>query len=95
MPTRSFSDLTRDVLTVAARVSGDPCEIHYQLLGGDYLRATVESTDASGGEYLRVAHGETPEECLSGLLGVMAADEVDGDEELTSADLIRGGGVWA
>lgn len=88
----TVSDLTRTVLVTARRISGDPCEVRYQLLGGDTLRATVESTDASGGEYLRTAHGATPEECLSGLLGVMAADAVDAEcPELTSADLIRGG----
>ncbi|TAK30971.1 MAG: hypothetical protein EPO40_06155 [Myxococcaceae bacterium] len=93
MPTRSVSDLTRDVLTLAARISGGPCEVRYALLGGSYLRCTVESADA--GEYLRTAHGETPEECLSGLLGVMAADEVDAEcPELTSADAIRPA-VWA
>lgn len=92
----TLPDLLRTVLATAARISGGPCEVRYALLGGDLLRATVESTDASGGEYLRTAHGETPEECLQGLLGVMAADAVDAEcPELTSADLIRGCGVAA
>lgn len=78
--------LRRQVLACAARISGDPCQIRASLLGGDFFRFVLESTDASGGEYLRFADGATEVECLRGLLGVMAADDADAEDE---ADFIR------
>ena len=73
--------LTRQILAVARRVSGGDCAITVanHPHAGDLLRVTVESTDESGGEYLRSAVGLTYEGALRSLMAVMAADAANDD----------------
>ncbi|MDO9020529.1 MAG: hypothetical protein Q8S73_36730 [Deltaproteobacteria bacterium] len=76
--------LTRQILAVARRVSGGDCAITVanHPHAGDLLRVTVESTDESGGEYLRSAVGLTYERALRSLLSVLAQDAAnDCDDE--------------
>ena len=69
---RTTTDLSRDILTAAARLSGGPCQLVTRTLH-TLLRVTVESTDESGGEYSRSASGLTDEGALRSLMGAMAA----------------------
>lgn len=82
---RSASDLTRQILAVATRVSGDPCRLVVATLHG-LLRVTVESTDESGGEYARSAVGVAYEGALRSLLGVMAQDAANDDGSTPDTD---------
>lgn len=79
-PLPDASALTLQVLAAAARRSGDPCIVTVAPLHS-LLRVTVESTDASGGDYQRSAVGLTYEGALRALLSVLAQDAANDDSD--------------
>ncbi len=68
-------DLTRRVIACAALASGGPVELDAGAhpFAPGIVRAVVESTDASGGEYLRSAIGDTVDGALRNLLATVSA----------------------
>lgn len=67
--------LARQLIACAALASGEAVELSVtpHPHAADVVRAVVESTDASGGEYLRSAVGATVDGALRNLLATVQA----------------------